>query len=475
MDRKDSSRNEVSMTLALFSLTLILAVGSAYVCARDSFFRAMIVLAQQSDLLASRYYGEVAPGRIFADAWQGMQTAIPFKVELAEPEDFVPATDKGRDWGLTLALQDSAVEIIDIAESSPFHGFLHAEDKIIGVDTLRNENIGKLVEYLDSRDDGATRIYFEREGRSDSVTVEISLNDTEREMAFESADGIGYLKLVLPTEAGLSSQIEFMKKSDVTGVIIDLRGSKGSDYQRANEVSEKIADAVTGHPVVVLIDSGTKGASEDIARKIGGSGTAVVMGSASAGVLSVVDEIRLRSGGRLLVSTNERTTRQSFDEGDSVKVQGPPPNAVLPAISCKNARMSQLVFELLHGGYILDFVTASHFEAVPTAAEEDSLLTAFVIFLGHRNFRYDPLGHILSDMSLNEMDAEMTPVYKRMRETHRAIGEADLTEYRDEIIRNLLRTIHRVKVGGDPPLLVRARTDDVCLSEAMKYLHGVAK
>ena len=120
-------------------------------------------------------------------------------------------------------------------------------------------------------------------------------------------------------------------------------------------------------------------------------------------------------------------------------------------------------------------MTKSRYSAVPTVAAEDSLLTDFVIYLGHRNFRYDPLGHILSEMSLNEMDADMTPVYVHMRQTHRAIGEADLTEYRDEIVRNLLRTIHRVKVGGEPSILVQARTDDVCLAEAIKYLKGAAR
>jgi len=113
--------------------------------------------------------------------------------------------------------------------------------------------------------------------------------------------------------------------------------------------------------------------------------------------------------------------------------------------------MSPLLFELLHGGYILDFVTKSHYSAVPTVAAEDSLLTEFVIYLGHRNFRYDPLGHILSEMSLNEMDADMTPVYVRMRQTHRAIGEADLTEYRDEIVRMLGSQELDLAIMGRPP------------------------
>ncbi|MGB5107663.1 MAG: hypothetical protein WBP29_14165 [Candidatus Zixiibacteriota bacterium] len=463
------------MTLMLFGLTLILAASSAYVCVSDPFFRSMIALAKQSDLLASRYFGEVSPEHIFDDAWRGMQEAIPFRVDLAQPENYSQTISPVRDWGLTLSPQDSAVEVMDIAESSPFHGFLHPDDKITGVDTLRKENIGNLVKYLDSREKGETRIYFERQGRSDSVTVQISVAEASGAAKFETADSIGYLKLALPGDEGLRDQIATMKESNASGIIIDLRSSEGSDYQRAAELSEEVIEAIANRPIVALIDANTKGASEEIARKIGNGGTAVTMGSPSAGLLAVIEEIELRSGGRLLVSTNERITRQLFDENDSVKAPGPPANAVIPAMSCTNRRMSALMFELLHGGYILDFVTQSRYDAIPSVAEEDSLLMEFVTFLGHRRFRYDPLGHILSDMSLNEMDENMLPVYTRMRQTHRELGDADLTEYRNEIVRNLLRTIHRVKLGGEPSMTVRARTDDVCLSEAIAYLKGAAK
>ena len=475
MDRKSSSRSEASTTLALFGLTLILAVGSAYTCFADPFFRAMMALAQQSDLLASRYFGEVAPERIFADAWQGMQSAIPFRVELAESENQPTTQPRDRDWGLTLSEQDSAMEIVNIAEHSPFNGFLLPEDKITGVDSLRNEKIVHFVEYLDKREQGETKIYFLREGRSDSVTIQVSLDEESDIAKFAVEDSIGYLKVSLPKFKDLSEQIAQMKQAAVIGMIIDLRESKGSNYEEAGKLAETIIAAIANRPVVVLIDASTRGASEEIARRIGDNGTAVLMGAPTAGIYAAVDEIELRTGGKLLVSANERISRDLVDEFDSVKVPGPPANAILPAITCKNFRMSPLLFELLHGGYILDFVTKSRYNAVPTVAAEDSLLTDFVIYLGHRNFRYDPLGHILSEMSLNEMDADMTPVYVHMRQTHRAIGEADLTEYRDEIVRNLLRTIHRVKVGGEPSILVQARTDDVCLAEAIKYLKGAAR
>jgi hypothetical protein len=139
-------------------------------------------------------------------------------------------------------------------------------------------------------------------------------------------------------------------------------------------------------------------------------------------------------------------------------------------ISCRKFAMSSLLFELIHGGYLLDFVTATEFSAFPRPEDEDSLLLQFESYLQQRRFRHDPLGRALSDMSLNEMNGEMSPIYQRMRQTHRGLGNPNLDEYREEILRSLLKTIHRVKTGGEPALEIRARTDDPCLAEALNYL-----
>ncbi len=165
MDRRNA-RSEFAATILLFLLTLLLVFGAAYQCVNDSLFRAMIGLAQQSELLSSRYFGEVAPEKVFADAWQGMQGAIPFRVELSADSDAPTKVGRPRNWGITLTPQDSLVVVEDVAESSPFFGFLLPQDKITGVDTLREESVIDFIDYLNSHPKGATRIFFEREGSS---------------------------------------------------------------------------------------------------------------------------------------------------------------------------------------------------------------------------------------------------------------------------------------------------------------------
>ncbi len=459
----------------LFLLTLLLVFGAASQCINDSLFRAMIGLAQQSELLSSRYFGEVAPEKVFADAWRGMQGAIPFRVELSADSDAPIKAGRPRNWGLTLTPQDSLVIVEDVAESSPFFGFLLPQDKITGVDTLGEESVIDFIDYLNSHSEGATRIFFEREGRTDSVTVQIAAIEPVDGAIVEIADSVGYLALKLPSKSDFDSELETLRSSGARGFIIDLRDSRGNDYRQTERLANQIEKILRGRPTVVLIDGSSKGATEEIARRLGRINGVVTMGGATAGTPSVVDEIDLRSGRRLYVSVNERLIRD-FEEiadttADSSAVVSTS-TAIVPGISCGKVLMSLLVYELIHGGYLTDFVAATEITAFPEMADEDSLLLQFESYLQQRRFRYDPLGRTLSDMSLNDMNEEMSPIYQRMRQTHRGLGDLNLDEYRDEVIRSLLKTIHRVKIGGEPTMVIRARTDDPCLAEALSYLKG---
>ena len=478
MDRRNA-RSESVATLSFFTLTVLLVLGAAYLCVNDSLFKVMIALAQQSELLSSRYFGEVAPDKVFADAWRGMQSAIPFRVELSDGgADRPTMTPRARNWGLTLRPQDSAVVVADIAESSPFSGFLLPQDKITGVDTLRNQVVIDFIDYLNSRSEGATQIFFEREGRDDSVTAQIAAIESAdgARVAFE--DSICFIVLRLPAALDIEQEIKTLNTNSALGFIVDLRDSGGDDHKMAQRISKLIEDSVKGKPLAILIDRTTKGAAEEIARNLATIDEATTIGASTAGSLAEVDEILLRSGQRLYVSLDERIDH-GFSEVvdtllDSTKTSEPS-TAVIPSIECRKPRMSSLLFELIHGGYLLDFVTANKFPDFPRSEDEDSLLAQFENYLRDRRFRYDPLGRALSDISLNDMNKEMDPIYRHMRETHRDIGDVSLDEYKVEIVRTLLKTIHRVKIGGEPSLEISARTDDPCLAEALAIVKKAAQ
>lgn len=461
--------------MLFFSLTVMLILGAAYQCVNDSLFRAMIALAQQSELLASRYFGEVTPEHVFADGWRGMQAAIPFRVELSPAGDQPVNVGQPRNWGLTLRPVDSAMMVVDIAESSPFFGFLFPQDRIIGIDTVREERTVDLVEYLNSRDAGETRIFFERDGRADSVIVQIAATESINDASAEIEDSIGYLALKLPSSSDLDRDLEKLRGSGAQEFIIDLRGSRGDDHDQADALLGQIERITDDRPTVVLIDAASKGTAEELARRLSRLAHVVTMGTTSAGTPAVVDEIELRSGRRLYVSLNERfpwASEEAIDTATKSSFRVTSSTAVVPATGCGDARVSALLLELIHGGHMLDFVSGRHFSIFPRPGDEDSLLAEFNSYLRLRKFRYDPLGRTLSDMGLNDMNHEMTPIYQHMRQTHQRLGDLDISEFREEILRNLLKLIHRVKIGGAPSLTIRARTDDACLAAALAYLKG---
>jgi hypothetical protein len=473
LDRKNASQAEAWTTVVLFGLTLTLVFGSAYLCINDSLFRVMIALAQQSELLASRYFGEVSPEQIFTDAWHGMQGAIPFRVELSDASGPSELREQRHDWGLTLAPADSSVTVVNIAASSPFHGFLLPEDRITGIDSLHEDIFANFVEYLNRHQDGATRIFFERDGRADSVTVKISSEKPSDNLSVEFLDSIAYFHLALPAPDGYTSQLAKLSSSGALAFIIDLRNSRGDDHDQAIQLSEQLRSIIAARPTAVLLDGSTKGVSEDIARQLMQSDNATSIGTTTAGMPSIVEEVQLRTGRRLYVSLNETLTQPADEADDSSAVptaSAETSTAVIPELRCTGRQLTPLLFELVHGGYLLDFVTSHDYEALPGVADEDSLFSQFERFLEQRRFRFDPLGRALSDMSINEMGSDMTPIYRHMQKLHHEIVNPGLLEYRDEILRSLLKAIFEVKIGGEPSLSTRARTDDPCLAEALSHL-----
>ena len=475
MDRQDAVRSEATLTALFFGLTLLLTFSAAYLCINDSLFRVMISLARQSELLASRYYGEIAPEHIFADAWRGMQDVIPFEVELSGERETAASLPGRRDWGLTLSPLDSAVEIMAISNTSPFQGFLQPADKITGIDSLREDMFLNLVQYLNSLREGETRIFFEREGHRDSVTVRIAASEPSSRQIVEQVDSIGYFAPALPSLEGREQELSELGAKAVGAFIIDLRGSRGENNEQAEHIAEKLSEIIASRPTVVLIDGTTKGASELIARKLGAEKSVSTMGSATAGSPSVVDEIPLRSGRKLYVSLNEAVFhdfREFEDSSKSDTISRKSDTAIDPEQPCGERGMTPLLFDLIHGGYLLDFATSSKFSGIPSEDDEDSLFTAFKAFLDKRHFRYDPLAEALSDLGINEMAPEMGPVYLHMRLTQRELAAPDLDEYREEIVRSLILTFFRVKTGGAPSLKLRARTTDPCLDEALTQIRG---
>jgi len=98
----------------------------------------------------------------------------------------------------------------------------------------------------------------------------------------------------------------------VIGEVLDLRFADGDDYAAVSEITKlfttpKISSSIGG-PLVVLLNGGTRGSAEALAAALQKSGTALIIGSTTAGEVKMFQEFPLKNGERLRIATAPATS-----------------------------------------------------------------------------------------------------------------------------------------------------------------------
>lgn len=474
---------EVAVTFFSFFSAVLLVIGAGYLTLSDPLFRAMMRLSRQSDLLSHRYVGDISPERVFADGWRGMQQAIPFRVELVSDSAAVSQPSDQNDWGLTLSFGAGNAEVLAVALRSPFYGILRRDDRLISVGELTGDLRLKLRTYLDENVDESLLVYFEREGIRDSATVALRLDMPRTAFTWSMIDSVRYCSIAR-FETGLSEaigdSIGVPAYGSASGLIVDLRDSDGGLREEADKIADLLASPQQPLPIVLLVNASTGNEAEFLAWRLLGSGRATAIGSPTRGTVSKAEEIYLWSGSKLHVSTPDRTpirldsdtvvsdTSASSPGGDSASSSG----RIVPRMGCDSPTIPGLVFDLVSRDFLLEFVAATSYDALPSTDSESQLYNEFVSYLASRGYRYDPTGEALRDLEGHLLSREMRGYVEDMRQTQRRIVPEKVDNYRSEIIRYLLVAIQQVRIGGMPTPADRLRLDDYCLQAAVAYLSG---
>jgi hypothetical protein len=121
---------------------------------------------------------------------------------------------------------------------------------------------------------------------------------------------IAYLR-VSRVAAGLTGELAaagrtLAASNKIAGAVLDLRFAGGGDYGAARETAglwagTKASRPVAG-PLVVLVNSATRGAAESLAAALRAAGAGLILGSPTAGDAMTFKEFPLKSGQRLLVA-----------------------------------------------------------------------------------------------------------------------------------------------------------------------------
>jgi len=176
--------------------------------------------------------------------------------------------------------------------------------------------------------------------------------------------GFGYIRISnfqSKTARDLVTELSNLKKenkSELKGLVLDLRNNPGGVLSAAADVSDafinegklvytqgriansdfefnaKPGDIMNGSPVVVLINGGSASASEIVAGALQDHKRAVIMGSKSFGKGSVQTIQELRSGGAVKITT----ARYFTPNGRSIQGEGITPDIILDRYDIKDSK-----------------------------------------------------------------------------------------------------------------------------------------
>ena len=281
----------------------------------------------------------------------------------------IGTTGKFGGLGIQVGMEDGFVKVISPIDDTPaFRAGLQSGDLIIRLDgkSVKGMTLNDAVKVM--RGDPGTDIKLTviREGADRplpfTVTRDIISVQSVKSRILEP--GYGYIRISnfqSKTARDLVNELSNLKKenkSELKGLVLDLRNNPGGVLSAAADVSDafinegklvytqgriansafefnaKPGDIMNGSPVVVLINGGSASASEIVAGALQDHHRAVIMGSKSFGKGSVQTIQELRSGGAVKITT----ARYFTPKGRSIQGEGITPDILLDRYDIKDSK-----------------------------------------------------------------------------------------------------------------------------------------
>ncbi len=439
----------------------------------------MMVLAQQSDLLAQRYYGEIEPEQIFDDAWRGMQQAMPFRVELSDqplkPETVTPSSD----WGLTTERDSTGIRVEAITRSSRLAGQIMPGDVIVALKSDSGIAPDDFNWYLNQNTGDTIDVLVNRSGLEQELSLylpEANAGAGTKCEAYENASYVAVERLTRETAEVVNKCIEEAANSGRPGLIIDLRGCGGDGSTNPVELARKIGGAASALHSVAMIDKQTTDEAELLAGFLRRDYQFKLVGSKTVGLSTARDEIMLRSGKLLYVSAYDRQAPMTADSlpSDTIPVvsSGRVAAALTPDTECEPLEIPSVLFQIIHYGHLHDFVVSHRFDELPSRSDEDLVFQSFKAYLDSVGFRFDPLREAATLLSYYRADSDVRPLVDQIKRKADAEGAITLDEVRDEVLQFLLTSIYRTWIGGNLGVDEKLQLRDRCLQQALMEVAG---
>ena len=262
--------------------------------------------------------------------------------------------------GIEVSAQDGKVVVVAPIEGSPAaRAGVRAGDVILAVDdqTVSPTRLNETIDRMRGNVGSHVRLAVGRAGEPEPLKFDLQRSEVHVHTvrAEPMRGGYGYVRITQfsdSTPTDLDTALEGLTSGGthpLRGLVLDLRGNPGGVLESAVGVADEFlesgvivraegrtpdarfemdatkGDAISGAPLVVLVDGGSASGSEIVAGALRDHGRATLMGERTFGKGSVQTVIPLRDGQALKLTTSKYFT----PSGASIHERGIQPDVVL--------------------------------------------------------------------------------------------------------------------------------------------------
>ncbi len=288
------------------------------------------------------YVEAVEDKKLIMDAIQGMLSGLDPHSTFLDAENFkdVRVDTEGQFGGLGIevTMENGFVKVVAPIEDTPAaRAGLKSGDLIIRLDdkAVKGMTLNEAVRLMRGKPGSDITLTVVREGGAKPLkfTLTRAVIKIQSVKSRLLEPGYGYVRITqfqVTTEKGLADAIKKLRaenKSDLRGLVLDLRNNPGGVLNAALAVSDafldkgvivstdgragdskssyqaKPGDLMNGAPIVVLVNGGSASASEIVAGALQDHKRAVIMGTKTFGKGSVQTIVPLGNGSALKLTT----------------------------------------------------------------------------------------------------------------------------------------------------------------------------
>lgn len=357
----------ITMWLLTFLLLLALTVSPGPGTAgKETNFEALKRFSQVLDMVEQHYVKDIPRSELIRDAIKGLLEQLdPHSAYLTE-EDFKDIQEstagKFSGIGIEISLDNGRLTVVSPIEDTPAHkAGLRAGDIILEIDgqTTQEMNLNDAVKRIRGQSGTSVTLVILHKGSKTPEEVSITRGTIPIISVKTQELEKGYIFLRLTrfsdtTTRDMREQLkDYMKKSSLKGIVLDLRNNPGGLLEQAVSVADtflaeglvvyiqgkdkaqrkdflarKEPTDIVDVPIVCLINSGSASASEIVAGALQDTNRALILGEKTFGKGSVQTVIPLADGAGIKLTTALYYT----PKGRSIQAEGIVPDLDIPFV-----------------------------------------------------------------------------------------------------------------------------------------------